>query len=68
MGFWQDIQAMSVVKLILLAVLIMLFLDMLNYYISAFFGRASEPYPLLYEMIKWIHNLNIWKEVSHAVS
>ena len=68
MGFWQDIQAMSVGKLILLAILIMLFLDMANYYVTAFFGRSTEPYPLLYEIIKGIHNLSIWKEIGHASS
>lgn len=68
MGFWKDLQTMSVGKLILLAVLFMLFLDMAAYYINAFVGRTTEPYPLLFELIKAVHNLGLWKEVGNASS
>lgn len=68
MGFWQDIREMSVGKLILIAILIMLFMDMVAYYVNAFIGRTAEPYPLLYELIKGIHNLSIWKEIGGAGS
>lgn len=68
MGFWQDLQSMSVGKLILLALLVMLFLDMAAYYVNGFIGRTTEPYPLLFELIKGIHNLSIWKEIGSAGS
>lgn len=68
MGFWKDIQAMSIGKLILLAILLMIFLDMTSYYINGFIGRTTEPYPLLFELIKGIHNLSIWKEIGNAGS
>lgn len=68
MGFWKDIQAMGTGKLILLAILLMLFMDMFVYYVNAFLGRSTEPYPLLYDLMKWLHNLGIWKEIGNASS
>lgn len=68
MGFWKDIQEMSIGKLILLAILLMLFLDMSAYYMNAFLGRSTEPYPLLYELIKWLHSHIGLKELADASS
>lgn len=56
---------LSVWKLLLLMFLGMLFFDMVFYYINAFFGRSTPPYPLLHEILDVIRS---WKiDLTHVL-
>lgn len=48
-------------KLILICFFTLIFIDMSFYYLNALFGRTTEPYPVLYEIIKIMKEPHLYR-------
>lgn len=46
-------------KIFLVTLCAILFADMLFYYIAAFLGKPTPPYPILYEVFSLLKEINI---------
>lgn len=53
------IKSLSTVKLLLLCLFGLIFLDMILYYISIIAGRTPSPYPILYEIINLLKEIRV---------
>lgn len=51
--------SLSVGKFLAVSVVMLIFLDMACYYIGAFFGRTTPPYPILFEFMQLLKEIHI---------
>ena len=50
---------LSTLKIIIIVLSSMLFLDMVCYYIGSFIGRTTAPYPVLHDLIELIKEIHV---------